>query len=112
MTRISQYQIYYFGGGSGQEDASRAGIRLIGERGESVGWLKFWRNASDMPASDDVLANGVIRGHLPQSQLGNVLDLLRNERPLFLRFGEFGLQRVVISSNGEAVGEAERRLLQ
>ena len=112
MTRISQYRIYYFGGGSGHDNAGRAGIRLIGENGESVGWLKFWKNPAQMPASDEVLANGVIRAHLPQGQLGNVLDLLRNERPLFLRFGEFGLERAVISSNSEPVGEAERRLLR
>lgn len=110
MRKIEQYRVYYFGGGSGSDTDGRAGIRLIGEDDTTIAWLKFWKDSSAMPASDEELADGVVRAHYPQGQLRNVLDLLRNESPLFLDYGEFERDVAVISTHKEPVGEAERRL--
>jgi len=53
---------------------------------------------------DDYEANDIIRMHLPSSMFQSVLDVLRNEKPVYVYFAQ---NRGFLSTSKEPVGEGE-----
>ena len=67
-----------------------------------MAYVRF--NDPDMAFENDYESGGIIRMHLPSAMFDNVLDVLRNEKPVYIAF----LQgRGFLSTSKEPVGEAE-----
>ena len=81
---IKKYQVAYFGAKAG---TYRAFIWLLRDDNTRIGGVLFHQNASTIPANDSRLAaEGTILCNLPCEDLPHVLDILRNEKPVFMEF--------------------------
>jgi len=61
-------------------------------------------NDPGMTFEDDYLSGGIIRMHLPSTMFANVLDVLRNEKPIT---AYFAANRGFLGTRKEPVGEEE-----
>ena len=100
-TQIKSYSIMIYGGPDGYQ-SNRAQIVLRDAAGKSVAWLRF--SDPDMTIDTDFELGGVIRMHLPSTMLATVLDVLRSEQPLYVRFIQ---DRGLLSTTKEPIGEGE-----
>jgi hypothetical protein len=103
--QIQTYQVYVCGGPLGAPHGWRALITLVsGAEDPGLGAIRFY--APDVPVPEDTSSDGVIRMHLPLTMFPSIVDLLRNETPLWMQY----LDRVGhawIASTEEEVGEGE-----
>jgi hypothetical protein len=101
MPQIHHYSVQIFGGADGH-NGSRAQIMLLNENRISVGSVRFRCAGHSFPPQPANEAG--IHIHLPESLLGTVVDILRNETPVSadktaLRFLVAGIEPV---GEGEA----------
>lgn len=100
-TEIADYHILVYGGPEGYQ-TNRAQISLYGADGKTAAFVRF--NDPGMAFENDVESGGIIRMHLPSTMFENVLDVLRNEKPVYIYFAQ---GRGFLSTSKEPVGEAE-----
>jgi hypothetical protein len=100
-TEITDYHILFYGGPEGYQ-TNRAQISLYGADGKTAAFVRF--NDPAMAFENDVESGGIIRMHLPSTMFENVLDVLRNEKPVYIYFAQ---GRGFLSTSKEPVGEAE-----
>lgn len=102
-TEVKDYHILFYGSPEGYQ-TNRAQIALYDPNGETAAFVRF--NDPEMYASfeDDYERDGIIRMHLPSSMFENVLDVLRNEEPIFVYFAQ---GRGFLGTSKEPVGEKE-----
>lgn len=100
-TEIKNYHILFYGGPEGYQ-TNRAQIALYGSDGETAAYVRF--NDPDMTFENDNVGGGIIRMHLPSAMFQNVLDVLRNEKPVYISFSK---GRGFLSTSTEPVGEGE-----
>lgn len=100
-TEVSSYHVLAYGGPDGYQ-TNRAQIQLSGAGGQTVAWLRF--NDPGMAFEADSESGGIIRMHLPSTMFEPVVDLLRNEKPMYIYFAA---GRGFLSSSSEPIGEAE-----
>ena len=102
--KIETYQIQYFAGGNNAE--LKAFIWLFDEKNNSAGDIKFYNNPSHISTRDTMSKDGFITCHLTADRYPEVVDLLRNEGPIFLHYSE--TQNLgYLSTAAEPVGEGE-----
>lgn len=98
---VGEYNYQIHGGPAGYQ-GSRVIIRLNEGTGGSVAYLHFIPEGRPIPPDTD--GPPWIRMYLPESQLGSVIDMLRNEQPLSVYFAAgSGFLR----TGNEPVGEEE-----
>lgn len=95
------YSILFYGSPKGYQ-TNRAQIQLSGSDGKTIAWIRF--NDPGMFFENDSESGGIIRMHLPSAMFQNVLDVLRNEKPVYIYFAQ---NRGFLSTSKEPVGEAE-----
>jgi hypothetical protein len=100
MANVTQYKILVYGSPEGYQ-GNRAQITLFKDS-EVIGFLRF--HDEGMPFPEDERAKDKIIVHLPSAMLGDVVDILRNEKPLELNFR---MKRGLFGTSGESVGEGE-----
>ena len=100
-TTVTNYHILFYGSPEGYQ-TNRAQIALYGSDGKTVAYLRF--NDPDMAFENDYESGGQIRMHLPSSMFENVLDVLRNEKPVYIYFAQ---GRAFLSTSKEPIGEGE-----
>lgn len=100
-TEVKSYHILFYGGPDGYQ-TNRAQIQLSDAAGKTVAWLRF--NDPGMTFESDYHDNGIIRMHLPSAMFQNVLDVLRNEKPIYIYFAQ---NRGFLSTSKEPIGENE-----
>jgi hypothetical protein len=101
MPAFDRYSIRVYGGANGLSGL-RAAIYLS-EGPDGRAWIYFHKTGDAVPA-DLETATGFIVMRLPEERFDSVVDLLRNERPLFVSFSS-GVAR--IETGAEQVGEEE-----
>jgi hypothetical protein len=101
LTEIKNYQIYLFGGPDGLW-TNRSKIGLRGSDGKILAHISF--NDSDMKFENDSESGGIIKMSLPSTMFGNVVDVLRNEKPVYIQFVH---GHGVLQTSLEPVGEGE-----
>jgi hypothetical protein len=99
--KVKKYHILFYGGPNGYQ-TNRAQIQLSGTDGKTLAYLRF--NDPDMAFESDYMSGGIIRMHLPSTMFCNVLDVLRNEEPMYIYFAQ---NRGFLSTSKELVGEGE-----
>lgn len=100
-TEIKDYHILFYGSPEGYQ-TNRAQITLYDANGKVAAYVRF--NDPGMTFENDYDSGGIIRMHLPSSMFENVLDVLRNESPIYIYFAQ---NRGFLSTSKEAVGEGE-----
>jgi hypothetical protein len=100
-TEITDYHILFYGSPEGYQ-TNRAQISLYGADGKTTAFVRF--NDPGMAFENDAESGGIIRMHLPSTMFENVLDVLRNEKPVYIYFAQ---GRGFLSTSKEPVGEAE-----
>jgi hypothetical protein len=98
---VKSYSILFYGSPEGYQ-GNRAQIQLNGEGGKTLAWVRFCDPGETIKADSE--SGGTIRMHLPGAMFHNVLDVLRNEKPVYIRFVQ---NRGFLSTGKEQVGEGE-----
>jgi hypothetical protein len=75
---------------------------------QMMGQLVFFPDGAPLPP-DAQRPNGQVDLHYHRQDFQNLIDLLRNEKPIFLNFNGSGPGfENSVGTNGETVGEGER----
>jgi hypothetical protein len=106
---IKNYSVEYYAGGNSNY-AFRAIVDLRRNDNSLFACLYFYRNPTAMPNVDDQakLGRPYAWCYFPEEDFSRVLDLLRNEKPLYFRYITGTLNMGVITTSNEPVGEGER----
>ena len=108
IIEIKKYDVAYYAGG--QNTAGYPYRAIIGLRNDSddlIGAAYFHRNAKTLPTTDTRKVSGYISCHYLAEDYPQVLDLLRNEKPVYVEF-EIHLGNMAnIRTSAEPVGEGE-----
>ncbi len=99
--KVASYSILFYGSPAGYQ-TNRAQIQLSDSKGKTLAWLRF--NDPGMFFENDSMLGSIIKMHLPSSMFTNVLDVLRNESPVYIYFAQ---NRGFLSTSKEPVGEEE-----
>ena len=101
-TEVKKYSVLFYGSPSGYQ-TNRAQIQLSDINDKTIAWVRF--NDPGMFYEEDYESNGIIRMHLPSAMFQSVLDVLRNEKPVYVYFAQ---NRGFLSTSQEPVGEEEK----
>lgn len=108
VEEIKKYDVaYYAGGNNASKYEYRVIIGLRRDDGSLIGGAYFHRDASTLPASDEQTPNGYVWCHYTAEDFPRVMDLLRNEKPVFVRYVAGGWKIASITTSLEPVGEGE-----
>ena len=107
VEEIKGYEVNYYGGGKNTKNYKfKAILGLRGHGDQLLGGAYFHRDASTMPDSDEKNSSDYISLHYEASDFHPVLDLLRNEKPCYLRYiDEWNIASITTAI--EPVGEGE-----
>ena len=109
MIEIKKYDVAYYAGG--KNVAGHPYRAIIGLRNESdglIGAAYFHHNVTTMPIADTQKGSGYISCHYSAEDYPQVLDLLRNEKPVYVEFEVRAGNVANIRTSAEVVGEGEQ----
>jgi len=98
---VKKYHILFYGSPSGYQ-TNRAQISLYDTNNKVIAYLRF--NDPGMFFENDSNAGGIIKMHLPSAMFENIIDVLRNEKPVYIYFAQ---GKGFLSTSAEPVGEGE-----
>jgi hypothetical protein len=106
---IKKYDVAYYGGGMNASNyAYRAIIGMRRDDGSLIGAAYFHRSATTMPSSDSVgPPAGYISCHYLAEDYPRIVDLVRNEKPIYVTFTAGGWDIASIETSLEPIGEGE-----
>ena len=99
--KIGSYSVLFYGSPSGYQ-TNRAQIQLKDTAGKVRAWIRF--NDPGQFFENDYENGGIIRMHLPSTMFENVIDVLRNEKPVYIYFTS---GRAFLGTSAEPIGEGE-----
>ncbi|MCI4670086.1 MAG: hypothetical protein MRZ79_18255 [Bacteroidia bacterium] len=103
MKEIKNYAVRLNGDLTGSGDFLRAQIHLFDVENKLAGIFNFYDTAGGMAGSAQ---NSIIKTSMHIDRLADVVDLLRNEKPIYLGWRGEG-EKAFISTSQEPVGEGE-----
>ena len=95
---VKSYSVLFYGSPSGYQ-TNRVQIQLSDSNGKTLAWIRF--NDPGMFFENDYESGGIIRMHLPSTMFQNVLDVLRNEKPVYIYFVQ---NRAFLGTSKEPIG--------
>jgi hypothetical protein len=108
IKEIKNYDVAYYAGAKNiSGHPYRAIIGLRDEDNMLLGAAYFHHSSATMPNADTQKATGYISCHYPADSYAHVLDLLRNEKPVFVEFEVSAGNVGNIRTSAEPVGEGE-----
>ncbi|GFO64292.1 hypothetical protein M1B72_12705 [Geomonas paludis] len=110
---VKKYVVTYYAGGTSSYEF-RASIDLCRADNTLIAVLYFYRDPARMPAVDDQASSSRSFAwcFFPDRDFQNVLDLLRNEKPVYFRYITGVLNIGALTTSKEPVGEEEHSLLR
>jgi hypothetical protein len=100
-TKIKDYHILCYGSPKGYQ-TNRAQIALFDKNNKTRAYIRF--NDPGMFFENDYESDGIIRMHLPTTMFQSIIDILRNESPVYIYFAQ---NRAFLSTSKEPIGEGE-----
>jgi hypothetical protein len=100
-TEITDYHIFFYGGPDGYQ-TNRAQVAVFDANGQVAAFIRF--NDPGQVFEADYESGGIIRMHLPSAMFENVIDVLRNEKPVYVHLAAGS---GFLSTSKEPVGEEE-----
>ena len=111
LIEIKKYDVAYYAGGKNVAAYPyRAIIGLRDDNERLIGAAYFHHHPRTMPAADTLRPSGHISCHYPAEVYPQVLDLLRNEKPVYVEFEARPGNIANIRTSAEPVGEGENSL--
>jgi hypothetical protein len=108
MIEVKKYDVAYYAGGKNVAAYPyQAIIGLRNENDELVGAAYFHHSPATMPQADTMKGSGYISCHYLADDYPHVLDILRNEKPVFVEFEVRAGNIANIRTSAEPVGEGE-----
>ncbi len=104
MPEIKNYAVRVYG--NQQDNNILAQVHLFDEHNKMVGGIDFYSNQASLPADSE---KPFLKTAMNISRLDSVVDLLRNEKPIFLEWQKH-LHHVYLSTSQEPVGEGEDKI--
>jgi hypothetical protein len=101
MPEVASYSLLFYGSPTGYQ-TNRTQIQLSDANNKTLAWIRF--NDPGMFFENDYESGGIIRMHLPSAMLHNVLDVLRNEKPIHIYFAA---GKALLGTSSEPIGEEE-----
>lgn len=98
---IKSYSVLFYGSPNGYQ-TNRAQIQLVDTNNKVAAWVRF--NDSGQFFENDYVKDGIIRMHLPSAMFENIIDVLRNESPVYIYFAQ---GRAFLGTSAEPIGEGE-----
>ena len=98
---VEGYRIYFYGSAEGYK-SSRANINLLDAKGKIIAVIKF--HDQEAKFGEDYQTEEIIWMHLPSNMLHSVVDVLRNEEPIFIHFAA---KSAFLSTSEEPIGEGD-----
>jgi hypothetical protein len=108
VKEIKKYDVAYYAGGKNVPGYPyRAIVGLRNEDDELIGAAYFHLSYSTMPNADTCKGTGYVSCHYHASDYPHIIDLLRNEKPVYVEF-EVKIGNIAsIRTSAEPVGEGE-----
>ena len=109
IIEIRKYDVAYYAGG--QNAAGYPYRAIIGLRDDDdglIGAAYFHRHAKTLPVTDTRKASGYISCHYLAEDYARIIDLLRNEKPVYVEFDVQLGNMSNIRTSAEPVGEGEQ----
>ena len=107
VEEVKGYEVYYYAGGKNTNIYKyKAILGLRGHGDTLIGGAYFHRDPATMPDTDEKNSSDYVSLHYGASDFYPVLDLLRNEKPCYLRYVE-EYDIASITTAVEPVGEGE-----
>lgn len=103
MPAIHTYAIRFHGGPKGAGDGIRGHVHLFDTHNKMVGRIDFYDPSLTLPADKK---DEMIHMSMPADQIHAVVDVLRNEKPIYLQWQET-LKNAYLGTGQEPVGEGE-----
>jgi hypothetical protein len=100
-TEVKKYHVLFYGSPAGYQ-TNRAQITLYDTKDNPIAYVRF--NDRGMFYENDYQSGGIIRMHMPSGMFENVIDVLRNEKPVYIYFAQ---NRGFLSTSKEEIGEGE-----
>jgi len=108
IIEIKKYDVAYYAGGKNVANYPyRAIIGLRDDDNALVGAAYFHHSVETMPSTDSRKASGYISCHYLAEDYPRVIDILRNEKPVYVEFEVRPGNIANIRTNAEPVGEGE-----
>ncbi|MBI3939674.1 MAG: hypothetical protein HY315_02465 [Acidobacteria bacterium] len=85
--------------------AAEVAVQVYDRDGRQVGSLEFNGVSGPLPQAQDV--GGIYHLYYRRTALPDVVDMLRNERPVYLVYQPEGVNNSCIQTIGEPAGEGE-----
>jgi hypothetical protein len=105
---IKKYDVAYYAGAKNVAAYPyRAIIGLRDENDALVGAAYFHHSTTTMPVADTMKGSGYISCHYLAGDYPQILDILRNEKPVFVEFEVRAGNIGSIRTSAEPVGEGE-----
>jgi hypothetical protein len=101
MAEVASYSLLFYGSPTAYQ-TNCAQIQLSDVDDQMLAWVRF--SDLGMFFEHDYESGRIIRMHPPSAKFGNVLDVLRNENPIY---AYFAAGRGFLSSSSEPIGEEE-----
>ena len=109
IKEIRNYDVAYYAGAKNVSGHPyRAVIGLRDENNDLLGAAYSHHSPATMPNADTQKATGYISCHYPAESYAHILDLLRNESPVFVEFEVSAGNVGNIRTSAEPVGEGEQ----
>lgn len=103
MNEIKHYALRVYGGPSGTRTGIQAQIHLFDNSNKMMGKIDFFEPSHTLPLDSE---NTYIHLRMHITAWPNVVDLLRNESPVYISYNAHQ-QSGFIGTNQEPVGEGE-----
>lgn len=106
MPQVHNYAVRFHGGpdGSGTGTNIRAQIHLFDGSNKMIGSVDFYESELELPADSN---EGRIVLAMHTNMMHSVVDILRNEGPVYIEWQE-RLKNAYLGTSMEAVGEGEK----
>ena len=83
MAQIEKYAVRFHGGPEGSGSGIRAQVHLFDSQNTLIGWLDFYQDGRPLP--EDKGEPHIVMS-MPYSALQGVVDILRNESPVYINW--------------------------
>ena len=109
VIEITKYDVAFYAGGKNAAGYPyRAIIGLRDDNEKLVGAAYFHLSQTTMPLGDTQKAGGYVSCHYLASDYPHIIDLLRNEKPVYVEFQANIGNIASIRTSAEPVGEGEQ----
>ncbi len=105
MAEIFEIKSYQYYGFSSRDSSAKAVAICTGDGGK-VTYVHFLGGTGDLPESRKIDDNRFIM-YYGYSDMSNIIDMLRNEKPIYFIYVPEGTNNTRLSTGSEPVGEGE-----